>query len=188
MAEDVAEDTLSSAASLGNAMLNDPGATIETGAGLLLTALSGTGEAGGFLLDATGLGAIAGVPLNVVSAAGVATGVGLTAQGMTTLMRDAAGPDRVNMNSDSSGGGSGDSPAARRTTRRRPSRRSPSRPATWATTAGYRRRRRRSTHTGNRFTPTGRTTLPLTWTDTTWATDGRCSTGAASASAPTAGT
>ena len=109
VAEDVAEDTLSSAASLGNAMLNDPGATIETGAGLLLTALSGTGEAGGFLLDATGLGAIAGVPLNVVSAAGVAAGAGLTAQGLTTLMRDAAGPDRVNMNSDSSGGGSGDS-------------------------------------------------------------------------------
>ena len=105
VAETVAEGTVSAAASLGNAALHDPGSVLEAGAGLMLTTISAGGEAGGLVLDATGIGAVLGVPANAVSAAGIVAGAGMTAQGLTTLMRDAAGPDRVNMSSDSSGGG-----------------------------------------------------------------------------------
>jgi hypothetical protein len=71
-------DAVNGLASFGNAAIHDPGGLFATLGGLGLTAVSGTGEGLGFALDATGVGAIAGVPLNVVSAAGMAAGVGLT--------------------------------------------------------------------------------------------------------------
>jgi hypothetical protein len=46
-------------------------------------------------LDATGVGAVAGVPLNVVSAAGVAAGVGIAGTAATSLAMNAAGEDAV---------------------------------------------------------------------------------------------
>jgi hypothetical protein len=41
--------------------------------------VSAGGEGLGTVLDATGVGAIAGVPLNIASAAGIATGLGVAA-------------------------------------------------------------------------------------------------------------
>jgi hypothetical protein len=62
---------------------------------------------GGLVLDATGIGAVLGVPAGVVSAAAIAGGLGLAAAGLGTIAQDAAGPDRVDMTSDGGGGGGG---------------------------------------------------------------------------------
>jgi hypothetical protein len=93
--ENWGDDAVNALASFGNAAIHDPGGVFSTLGGLALLMASGTGEAAGFVLDATGVGAIAGVPLDVVSAAGLATGAGLTGAGLASIARDAAGPDRV---------------------------------------------------------------------------------------------
>lgn len=105
--EHMAGDLANGVASLGNAMLHDPGAVGETLAGAALMTLSAGGEVGGVALDATGVGAILGVPANVVSAMGIATGAGLAGVGVHSLAQDAAGPDQVTRfdSSDSGGGG-----------------------------------------------------------------------------------
>lgn len=69
--------------------------------------LSAAGEGGGLVLDATGVGAIAGVPLNAVSAAGMATGVGITGVSVAAMASQAGGEDHVEPLKTSSGGGSG---------------------------------------------------------------------------------
>jgi hypothetical protein len=82
-------------ASFGNAALHQPGSVALAAAGIGLTALSAGGEGLGVALDATGVGAIAGVPLNVVSAAGMATGVGITGVAMANIASHAGGDDQV---------------------------------------------------------------------------------------------
>lgn len=104
--EDVGETALSVAASIGNAMVHDPGSLAEFAGGLGLMVLGAGGEVGGGLLDATVIGAILGVPANVASAGLIALGGGIAAHAATTIGRDAAGPDRMNMSSDGSGGSS----------------------------------------------------------------------------------
>jgi hypothetical protein len=72
-----------------------------------------------FEQSAVGNDQLAGVPLNVVSAAGIATGVGIAGAGVTSIAVDAAGQDRVSImqaraKGGSGGGGSGDdSPTVR---------------------------------------------------------------------------
>ena len=104
--EKIAEGTVSVLASWGNAAIHNPGALAQMTAGAILTALSATGEAGGVLLDATGVGAVVGVPANAISAVGITAGLGLTAEGLSTLMRGADGPDRVSLEKSSGGSGS----------------------------------------------------------------------------------
>jgi hypothetical protein len=53
------------------------------------------GDIGGGALDLTGVGAIAGVPINVVSTAAVVAGGGLVAAGTGDLMLHAASDDSV---------------------------------------------------------------------------------------------
>ncbi len=106
-AKDLGETVVSDLASVGNAMVHDPGSVAEMAGGLALTTLGVGGEVLGVALDATGVGAVIGVPANVVSAGAIATGVGLMGMGASNIAEDAAGPDRVNMNSDSGGGGGG---------------------------------------------------------------------------------
>lgn len=109
--ENVGEGIVNDAASLGNAALHDPGNLLEAVGGMALTVLSGSGEVGGFVLDATGVGALIGASINALSAAGIATGVGLTGVGIAGILGDAAGPDRVNiMHSESSSDGGGQPP------------------------------------------------------------------------------
>jgi hypothetical protein len=93
--EDVGAETVDGLASMGNAMITHPGADAGELAGLLLTGVSATGDAGGALLDATGVGAIVGVPLNVVSTAGVVAGSGLMMASAADLASNAFGDDRV---------------------------------------------------------------------------------------------
>ncbi len=62
---------INGAASLGNAALNHPTMVAGMVGGAALTSLSAAGETAGVALDATGVGALGGVPLNAVSAAGV---------------------------------------------------------------------------------------------------------------------
>lgn len=105
--EDVGETALSDLASLGNAMAHDAGQVGEVLGGAALVTLGAGGEIGGAALDATGVGALLGVPAGVVSAAAIAGGVGLITAGAGRLAMDAAGADRVNMTSDGGGGGGG---------------------------------------------------------------------------------
>jgi hypothetical protein len=106
-AEAVGDDLINGLASVGNAVIHHPGADATTLAGIGLATISAGGDAGGLVLDATGVGAIAGVPINVVSTAGVVAGVGISAAGLGTIVADAAGPDRVTMMNSSSETGSG---------------------------------------------------------------------------------
>jgi hypothetical protein len=82
-------------ASFGNAMVHHPGdvALAAAGAGLML--LGGAGDAGGLVLDATGVGAVVGVPVNVVSTAAVVAGGGMVAGGVGDLTMHAMGDDHA---------------------------------------------------------------------------------------------
>lgn len=95
-------------ASFGNAMIEHPGDSAAMLGGMLLAGVSAGGEGLGVALDATGVGAVAGVPLNVVSAAGIATGVGLAGAGAAGLAQHASSDSAVEplqMNSEGSGAG-----------------------------------------------------------------------------------
>lgn len=106
--EDMGETALGDLASLGNAMLHDAGQVGEILGGVALVGLGAGGEVGGVVLDATGIGALLGVPAGVVSATAIAGGVGLITAGAGGLAMDAAGPDRVDMTSDGGGSGGGE--------------------------------------------------------------------------------
>lgn len=106
--EDVGETALSDLASIGDAMAHDAGAVMEVLGGIGLATLGAGGEIGGVVLDATGIGALLGVPTAVVSAAAITGGLSLAGLGASTIAHDAAGPDRVNMTSDGGSGGGGD--------------------------------------------------------------------------------
>jgi guanyl-specific ribonuclease Sa len=102
--------TVNGAASLGNAVVNDPGDTASTILGGLAIGLGATAEGGGTVLDATGVGAVVGVPLNAAGATMIAGGVGLTAKGAAGLGNYAAEhPTQIVQSSasDAAGGGSG---------------------------------------------------------------------------------
>jgi uncharacterized protein YukE len=94
-AKDVSADVVNGLASFGNAMIHHPGETAALAGGLLLTAVSATGDGVGFALDATGVGAVGGIPLNAVSTAGVVAGAGMTGTAAASLMQHAAGDDAV---------------------------------------------------------------------------------------------
>ncbi|MFR9728112.1 putative T7SS-secreted protein [Saccharopolyspora sp. MS10] len=90
---DAAAATVNAAASLGNAMLHHHGMVAGLAGGAALTTVSAAGEVAGVALDATGAGAVAGVPLGGVSTAGIATGVGMMGVAMAGLGSEAAGDD-----------------------------------------------------------------------------------------------
>lgn len=62
-------------ASFGNAAIHHPVDTAAALGGATLTVASAVGDGLGVALDATGVGAVAGVPINAVSTARVATSV-----------------------------------------------------------------------------------------------------------------
>jgi uncharacterized protein YukE len=105
--ENVGATAVNDLASLGNAAIHHPGDVAGVLGGLLLTDISAVGEGGGLALDATGVGAIAGVPINVVSAAGITAGVGITGVSMANMMTHATGDDHVEPLKTDSGGGGG---------------------------------------------------------------------------------
>lgn len=93
--ENLGGHVINGLASIGNAAIHHPGdvATAAAGAGLMLTGAAG--DAGGGLLDLTGVGAVAGVPISVVSTAAVAAGGGLVVGAAGDLMLHAASNDSV---------------------------------------------------------------------------------------------
>jgi uncharacterized protein YukE len=93
-------------ASFGNAMINHPGDMLTSAAGLGLMVLGAGGEFGGGLLDATGVGAIAGVPINIASAGVIATGGVMAVGGLGDMTMHAASDDSVSpMRTDYEGSG-----------------------------------------------------------------------------------
>ena len=88
--KDVGADVVNGLASVGNAMIHHPGELATAVAEIGLTLVSAGGDGLGVALDATGVGAVAGVPLNIVSTAGIVTGVGLTTARGAPLMQHAA--------------------------------------------------------------------------------------------------
>lgn len=88
-------DVVNGLASFGNAALHHPLDVLGAAGGIGLTTISAAGFGGGTVLDATGVGAVAGVPLQAVSAAGVAGGIGITTAAMADLGQHASGDDRV---------------------------------------------------------------------------------------------
>ncbi|MFD9889741.1 putative T7SS-secreted protein [Amycolatopsis sp. NPDC059027] len=94
-AADFGAHLLNGLASFGNAMLNHPLDTAAFVGGAGLTMISSVGEGAGLLLDATGIGAIAGVPLNVVSAGGIVVGGTMMVASAGDLARHAATDDKV---------------------------------------------------------------------------------------------
>jgi len=81
-------------------------------AGYAMFLLGDAGEVGGFALDATGVGAVAGVPVNVASAGLIATGVTTAALSGAQFAKDAR--DTMNeARSSGDGGGSGGGPESR---------------------------------------------------------------------------
>jgi hypothetical protein len=93
--EHMGDDVLNGLASVGNAAIHHPGDIAMMAAGLGLTVLSVGGEIGGVALDATGVGAVVGVPANVVSAAGIVTGASMMMAGAADLGSHATGDDAV---------------------------------------------------------------------------------------------
>jgi hypothetical protein len=83
------------AASFGNALLEHPGDVAAMAGGGALAAVSSAGLVGSVALDLTGVGAVGGVPLGAVSAAGVATGAGIAGLGLADLTRHTVTDDRV---------------------------------------------------------------------------------------------
>lgn len=94
-AEDVGVAAVNGVASFGNAMIQHPGDAAAMVAGLALMSLSANAEAGGLLLDATGVGAVAGVPINAVAAAGIVAGAALATSAAVSLGMHANSDSRV---------------------------------------------------------------------------------------------
>jgi hypothetical protein len=94
-AQDIGATIVNNAASVGNAMAHHPFDTLAMAGGIALTGISAGGEGLGFALDATGVGAVAGVPINIVSAAGIAAGVTVTAAAGGSIVQHAAGENAV---------------------------------------------------------------------------------------------
>ena len=82
-------------ASVGNALLRNPLDAVAVVGGGALAAVSAAGVVGSVALDATGVGAVAGVPLGGLSLAGMATGVGIAGVGAADAIAHAVGDDRV---------------------------------------------------------------------------------------------
>jgi hypothetical protein len=102
-----AEDAVDALASLGNAVIQNPGADLGLLGGTLLAAASVGGFAIGVAADGTIVLAPAGVALDAVSAAGVVAGTGLALASAADLGGHAAGDDRVdplNTSTSDSGG------------------------------------------------------------------------------------
>ena len=106
--KDVGETTVNDLASLGNSIIHNGPALASFTLGLGGMIIGGGGEVLGVALDATGGGAILGVPINVACAGLFTAGAAGVLAGGASMISDAAGPDRVNMFSDSGGGGGGD--------------------------------------------------------------------------------
>jgi hypothetical protein len=103
--ENAGADALDALASLGNAAIQNPLADLGMLAGFTLASVSAAGDGLGVALDATGVGAVVGVPVNVVTTAGVLAGGSLMMASAGDLGSHALGDDRVEPINTSGGSG-----------------------------------------------------------------------------------
>lgn len=82
-------------ASVGNAVVRNPGEAIAFVGGATLAGVSSAGVAVGSGATVTGVGAVVGVPLGGLSALGVATGLGIAGVAGASIINSAMGDDRV---------------------------------------------------------------------------------------------
>jgi len=80
-------------ADVGQAMLEHPEDVLGLVGGAGMIVLGGAGEAGGGLLDVTGIGAVVGVPVNVAAAGLIAAGAGVMVASAGDLGSNAAHND-----------------------------------------------------------------------------------------------
>ena len=80
-------------ADVGQAMVEHPEDVLSMALGAGAIVLGVGGEVGGVALDATGVGAVAGVPINIASAGLIATGVAAMAAGGGDLVNHASQND-----------------------------------------------------------------------------------------------
>jgi hypothetical protein len=107
-AEKAGAAALNDLASMGNAAVNHPLDDLGMVGGAMLAGVSAIGDGAGLVLDATGVGAIAGGPINAITTAGVVVGTGLMMASAGDLASHAAGDDHVDpVTADS---GPGDAP------------------------------------------------------------------------------
>lgn len=95
MALEALRATGNTVASLAQAFVDHPELLFEVLGGALMIQSGLAGEAGGIALDATGLGAAAGVPVNVASAGLIVAGVGAASAGMLQAAGFAASSSKV---------------------------------------------------------------------------------------------
>jgi uncharacterized protein YukE len=93
--KNVGIDVVNGLASFGNAVVHHPGDVALGLGGAALTTISAAGDGLGVVLDATGVGAVAGVPLNVVSTAGVVAGSTMMAAAVGDLTQHAMTDDQT---------------------------------------------------------------------------------------------
>ncbi|MCL2652478.1 MAG: polymorphic toxin type 28 domain-containing protein [Propionibacteriaceae bacterium] len=94
-AEDAGIAAVNGIVSFGNAMWNHPGDMVGLLSGLGMVLAGGGGDAGGGVLDATGVGAVVGIPVNIASTGLIVGGAGVTAAAATALVSHAATDNRV---------------------------------------------------------------------------------------------
>jgi hypothetical protein len=104
-AEKLGTSALDDLASLGNAAINHPLDGLGMAGGAMLAGVSAVGDGAGLVLDATGVGAVPGAAINVLSTAGVVAGSGLMMASAGDLASHAAGDDHVDPVSADSGSG-----------------------------------------------------------------------------------
>jgi hypothetical protein len=93
--ENAGAHVINGAASLGNAAIHHPGDVALAAAGAGLMIVGAAGDAGGLVLDATGIGAVVGVPVNVVSTAAVVAGGTMAVGGLGDLLMHASSDDQT---------------------------------------------------------------------------------------------
>ncbi|MEV0700015.1 putative T7SS-secreted protein [Saccharopolyspora sp. NPDC050389] len=92
---DAAANVVNGLASFGNAAIHHPEMVAALAVGAALTVVSAAGETVGVALDATGVGAVGGIPLGAASTAGLVAGIGAMGVSMAGLAAESAGDDSV---------------------------------------------------------------------------------------------
>ncbi|HEY0215045.1 MAG TPA: hypothetical protein VGC57_01485, partial [Cellulomonas sp.] len=104
---DLGADVADAIASFGNALAQNPDIVLELIAGAAMMVGGEALMAGGLALDATGVGAVVGVPANVLAAGLIAAGAGTVVHGGLRAANEAAGDSAVEPFHGPSRGGSG---------------------------------------------------------------------------------
>lgn len=84
---------VNAAADLAQAVAEHPADVVETAIGAGMILFGGGGQVGGVALDATGVGAVAGVPIHVAAAGMIATGAAAVTHGTSSLLDHASRND-----------------------------------------------------------------------------------------------